>query len=375
MDSKISCVLLCFDNIFIIKNLSQGVCMKKIVLFLLAFLTIITITGCASSGAPDIALKQAFTKNLTLNGYNYQSEIKLNKLDIKKENVTQKDDKTIAIMQGFSLGFNGAVDSVNAKQEIVVDIRYNQNNVDASIKFPALVDYKKQHIYVGKSILNTVLLPSDMFEKTIMLDFSKDSSLSKRLNKSENGKVLASYMQKYLSEEYFQKQQESYKKAYVDAFNDINVSNFKYTDLSKKQIRLTLDNKDSANVISTLVGAIVNDLNASEDKDTLATLSGSQLKSLIMVFLYTIDLQTTIDSNINNSGYIDSNNINFNISDINKKKFSADIQMNTIYNNFNHPKFSINTSNVTQNIDIDELVKLFEAKKDKKPVSKKKKKK
>lgn len=350
--------------------------MKKIVLFLLAFLTIITITGCTSSGTPDIALKQAFAKNLTLNGYNYQSEMKLNKLDIKKENVTEKDDKIIAIMKGFSLGFNGAVDSINAKQEIVFDIRYNQNNVDASIKFPVLVDYKKQHIYVGKSILNTVLLPSNMFEKTIMLDFSKNSSLSKKLNKSEDGKVLASYMQKYLSEGHFKKQQESYKKAYADAFNDINVSNFKYTDLSKKQIRLTLDNKDSANVISTILGAIVNDeLNASEDKDTPATLSGNQLKSLIMVFLYTIDLQTTIDSNINNSGYIDSNNINFNISDINKKKFNADIQMSTKYDNFNHPNFSINTSNVTENIDIDELVKLFEAKKDKKPVSKKKKKK
>jgi hypothetical protein len=350
--------------------------MKKMASFLSAFLTIITITGCASNGTPDIELKKAFAKNLTLDGYNYQSEIKLNKLDIKKENVTQKDDKTIAIMQGFSLGFNGAVDSINAKQEIVIDIRYSQNNVDASIRFPVLVDYKKQHIYVGKSILNTVLLPSNMFEKTIMLDFSKNSSLSTRLNKSEDGKVLLSYMQKYLSEGYFKKQQESYKKAYSDAFDDINSSNFKYTDLSKKQIRLTLDNKDSANVISTLLGAIVNnEVDASKDKNTPATLSGSQLKSLIMIFLYTIDLQTTIDSNINNSGYIDSNNINFNISDIDKKKFSADIRMNTTYNNFNHPHFSIDTNNVTQNIDIDELVKLFETKKDKKPVGKKKKKK
>jgi hypothetical protein len=351
--------------------------MKKLALFLSAFLIIVIMTGCASNGNPDVTLKQAFAKNLSTNGYNYQSEIKINKLDIKKENTTEKDERVMTIIQGLSVAFNGAVDSTNAREEIIFDFRYNQNNVDASIKFPVLVDYKKQRIYIGKSIINTLFLPPKMFEKTIMLDFSKNSQLSQKLNRDKSSKVLMSYMQNYLNEEYFRKQQESYKKAYVDAFSDINNSNFKYTDLNKKQIRITLNNKDSANLISTLVGAIVaNKLNVPEDKDTPAPLSGSQLKNLIMIFLYTINLQTTIDSKIDNSGYVDNNNLNFNISDIDKKKFDIDLGINTSYSNFNNPHFSVDTKNITQDIDIDEIIKMIKTKSEsKKQDSKKKKKK
>jgi hypothetical protein len=127
-------------------------------------LIIICISGCARSLPPHGELNRAVKKSLGATGLNYSSESKITNLAFQKK-VAQADsgdknqkylDTGIEILRGFSMNADGAIDMKTKRSEVICGLHYDKDNVEVSIKFPLLIDYGSQTIYVGTSFLNTI---------------------------------------------------------------------------------------------------------------------------------------------------------------------------------------------------------------------------
>lgn len=169
-------------------------------------IVIVSCGGCAGKLPPREELTQAVNRSFDATGFNYKSksrvmQLTLRNLDAKvPENKTIKNtDALLEIVRGFSLGIEGAIDVKSGKSEALYDLSYSKDNVDISIRLPLLVDYNKQTIYIGPSLLHTILdvaSPKDMDVRGKLIrihlpDLLKDNSeLSGRLSKLVNGKSL-----------------------------------------------------------------------------------------------------------------------------------------------------------------------------------------
>lgn len=169
-------------------------------------IVIVSCGGCAGKLPPREELTQAVNRSFGATGFNYKSKSRvmqftLRNLDAKvPENKTIKNtDALLEIVRGFSLGIEGAIDVKSGKSEALYDLSYSKDNVDISIRLPLLVDYNKQTIYIGPSLLHTILdvaSPKDINVRGKLIrihlpDLLKDNSeLSGRLSKLVNGKSL-----------------------------------------------------------------------------------------------------------------------------------------------------------------------------------------
>lgn len=138
--------------------------MKRMIMAVLGTM-VICISGCATSLPPHEELNRAVKKSLDATGFNYSLKSRITDLSLpKRDEDTAANAKGLKylgagldIIRGFSVNMDGAIDMTAKKSEVLYDLHYNKDNVDVSIKLPLLVDYKAQTIYVGTSLLNTVL--------------------------------------------------------------------------------------------------------------------------------------------------------------------------------------------------------------------------
>ena len=132
----------------------------KIASMVVAGMAIVCIGGCAKHLPPHEELTQAVTRSFDANGFNYSSKSRVTHLTVPKQDETAAGDKDMKyvgavadIIRGFSVNLDGALDMKSKKSEVLYDLRYDRDNVEISVKFPILVDYNTQTIYIGQSLL------------------------------------------------------------------------------------------------------------------------------------------------------------------------------------------------------------------------------
>lgn len=127
-------------------------------------MTMVCFTGCAGSLPAREELSQALTRSFDATGWNYRStssiqQLKLRRLDDTLTAATsiRNSERLLDIARGFSVGVTGTVDIAAGKTEALYDLRYSRDNTDVSLRLPLLVDYASQTIYLGPSLLHTLL--------------------------------------------------------------------------------------------------------------------------------------------------------------------------------------------------------------------------
>jgi hypothetical protein len=140
--------------------------MKRMIVAVLGVM-VVCFCGCATILPPHEELNQAVKKSLDASGFNYSSKSRVTNLSVPKQDANAAPgagDKGlkylgtgIDIIRGISVNMDGAIDMKAKKSEVLYDLRYNKDNVEVSIKLPLLVDYNTQTIYVGTSLLTTIL--------------------------------------------------------------------------------------------------------------------------------------------------------------------------------------------------------------------------
>lgn len=138
--------------------------MKQMIMMALGLMAI-CFTGCAGSLPPHEELNQAVRKSLDATGFNYSSKSRITNLSLPKQEENAAPGAKglkylgagLDIVRGFSVNMDGAIDMKAKKSEVLYDLRYSKDNVEISIKLPLLVNYNTQTIYVGTSLLTTIL--------------------------------------------------------------------------------------------------------------------------------------------------------------------------------------------------------------------------
>lgn len=131
----------------------------------LLLLTGICISGCAPALAPHAALNQAVARSFEATGFNYSSKSRITHLSIPKQPAgaastdrrTKYLDTGLDTLRALSVNAEGAIDLQAKRSEALYDLRYDRDNVEVSIKLPLLIDYNTQTMYVGTSLLTTLL--------------------------------------------------------------------------------------------------------------------------------------------------------------------------------------------------------------------------
>jgi len=136
--------------------------------------------GCSHTLPPHQEINQALQKTLATSGYNYTSKSRLTELalpekEIKADTSTQQYlQQGIEAARGITVSAEGAVDLKAKKSEVVYHVRYDQDNLEVSIKIPLLFDYGTQNLYVGTTFLNRILpLPPGSKGKMIKIDLNE----------------------------------------------------------------------------------------------------------------------------------------------------------------------------------------------------------
>jgi hypothetical protein len=128
-------------------------------------MAMICIGGCAQTLPPHEELNQAFKRSFAASGYNYTSTSRITTLVFPETGLPVDAsgkrkmalDAGVGLLKGLSVHADGAVDMKAKRAEVAYDLRYDRDNVTISVRIPLLVDYGTQTIYVGPSLLNTVL--------------------------------------------------------------------------------------------------------------------------------------------------------------------------------------------------------------------------
>ncbi|KIM05023.1 MAG: hypothetical protein KN64_05110 [Sulfurovum sp. AS07-7] len=330
---------------------------NKITLSFLTLASILVMSGCSSSTlSPDVAFKESINKTFDAKGYNYSGEVKLDKLMVKADpsSMPLEMKKIESIAKAVTIGFTGAVDSTNAKEEVTYEYKYNKDNVNFSMKIPVLIDYSKQNIYIGNSLLNTFLPENEEYQnKLIKVDLSKDSQLLKDLNMSgdDTGNI-----NKVFSKEWYDKYQKSTKETVNKAFKDINASSFSRDD--KNQLVLKLNNEESAKFLTTMVSGIMN----GTLKEILPPSEAKELESvtpMIEMMMGMFKNQTQFTTRLDGDGKMSNVDMKFDISDTNSSEFNLGFTSNIAFSNFDKPSFTIDTTTPSKTITLQSLKEIF----------------
>ncbi|MBD3839869.1 MAG: hypothetical protein IE878_05740 [Epsilonproteobacteria bacterium] len=330
---------------------------NKITLSFLTLASILVMSGCSSSTlSPDMAFKESINKTFDAKGYNYSGEVKLDKFSSNDFNSSEpfNSKKIESLLKGFSLNFNGAVDSANGKEEITYEYKYDKDNVLLAFKFPVLIDYNTQNIYVGKSILNTFLPEAPEYQnKLIKLDLSKNSQLLKDLNMTADK---STNLDRFLSKEWNEKMTKEGMESFNLALKDINASSFSRDD--KNQIVLKLNNEESGKFLTTMInrlmgGAMKEVFPPSEAKDL------ESIAPMIEMMMAMFKTQTQFTTKLNGDGKIGNIYVRFDMSDANNTDFNVGVSSNVEFSNFDKPKFTIDTSMPTVSIDKQFFEKMY----------------
>ncbi|KAB0671516.1 hypothetical protein F6V30_02750 [Oryzomonas sagensis] len=332
--------------------------MKRMIMAVLGTM-VICISGCATSLSPHEELTRAVKKSLDATGFNYSSKSRVSELSLPKQ-----DEETAAnakgvkylgtgldIVRGFSVNMDGAIDMTAKKSEVLYDLHYNKDNVDVSIKLPLLFDYNAQTIYVGTSLLNTVLdvvAPRAPETRGKLIKINIGELLQEgAASTPELAKLIGGNRLSAKSMDLFNDVFKTVLLKAVTTLNDSSFSDQPLTGQDKKagvtrHIRVTLGHGDAVAVVADLIGGVAQALfregiiNEKEHAQLLTLTDRQMLDGLAD----TLVLAMTNDVGIGHTGHIGYWATRLSVADT-KGEYRIGVETVSTFDGYNAPHFSM----------------------------------
>jgi len=350
--------------------------MKQHVIVVLLMMAI-SISGCAKSLPPQEELNQAVKKSLDATGLNYSSKSRITNLSITKLDETDSDaklskylDSSLGIIRGISINADGAVDMKAKKSEVLYELRYDKDNVEVSLKLPMMVDYNTQTIYVGTSVLNTIL-------ETV---FPQAPSAKGKLIRIKLNDILqesaadAPELAKMLSENRFTPKNidlinNAMKASIMKALTKLDKTSISEQPLTEqdrkagveRRIHVSLGHKESVAVVTDVIDSVSQALYqegviTKEEYAVLLTLTD---KKTLDGFVDKVIVATIFDVGIARSGFINQMECQLDVAD-KEGSFKFGINNVSTFSSYNEPHFSLSpeTSGI---VDLKEIMNAIKA--------------
>ncbi len=351
--------------------------MKQYVIVVLLMMAI-GISGCAKSLPPHEELNQAIKKSLDATGLNYSSKSRITDLAITKlDDETDSDakflgylDSSIGIIRGISFNADGAVDMKAKKSEVLYELRYNKDNVDVSLKLPLLVDYGTQTIYVGTSVLNTIL-------ETVFPQTPSAKGKLIRINLNEFLRESAAdtpELAKMLTENRFSPKNidlinNATKTSILKALAKLDKASISEQPLTEqdrkvgveRHLHVSLGHKESVAVVTDIIDSIAQALyqDGVITKEEYAILLALTDKKSLDGFTDKIIVAMIFDVGIAQSGFVNQMECQLDVAD-KEGSFKFGINNVSTFSSYNEPHFSLSpeTSGI---VDLKEIMNAIKA--------------
>jgi len=349
--------------------------MRRCILAGLVVAMVAGISGCAGGLAPQKELDQALRKSFDATGMNYSSKSKITNLTVPKEALPESAGKSkmslgagLEVIRGLSINAEGAVDMKARTSEVLYDLRYDRDNVEVSVKIPMFMNYDTQTIYVGPSLLTTVL-------ETFFPQAPSTRGKLIRINLAEllkEGAESSPELSKLLGENRFSAKNvdlwnAAIKNGTLKALAKLNSARFSdlpLTDDDKKngiarRIHVALGHDDSVAVVLDLIEGISqalfqDGLISEKEYDMLRALADKQkLEGVIEQF----SLALTFDAGVAQSGHLGFIESQLNVTD-KDKVYQLGLSNVITLRNYDAPRFTM-APEKSEVVDIKELLGVF----------------
>jgi len=330
--------------------------------------------GCATGGlSPHEALNKAVTQSSDASGFNYTSQTRITDLtvpppDAAKEGAEKQKLNYLAglgVIRGLAIRGDGTIDMKARKSELLYDFRYDRDNVEVSIKLPVMMDYNTQTIYVGTSILTTVLETAypqapPTRGKLIKIDLAELLKETAK-DQQELAKLLGEGV---LSPKNFDAMNGAFKTALqksVAKLNDAGFSDQPLTESDRKagverRVRMQLGQAESITFILDLVDGVVQGLVQSgiitkEVADLVQALTNRQQ---IAGYTDKFILAVTVDAGIGRAGYVSSLDSRLQVAD-REGAYRLGVENVNTFTNYGAPHFTM-TPDTASLVDFREIM-------------------
>ena len=356
--------------------------MKQHVMAVLLMI-IICISGCARSLPPHEELNQAVKKSFDATGLNYSSKNRITNLAVQnKDAQADSGDKHrkylkagTEILRGFSVNADGAIDKKAKRSEVIYSLHYDKDNVEVSIKFPMLIDYGTQTIYVGTSFLNTIfetVFPQAPATRGKLVRIKIDELLEEN---SKSTQKLSNLIDKNrFSSQNIDSINSAVRAGILKALAKINDTCFTdqpLTDQDKKagverHIHVNLGHSDSVAVAVDLIDGISQALfqdSVISKKEYAALLTLTDKKSLDG-FVNKFTMETKFDVGVARSGYVSYVDSQLLFAD-KEGKYQVGFDTVSSFSGYNAPSFTLNpeTTGIVNFKELEAAIKADTAKK------------
>ena len=352
--------------------------MKRMIMAVLGTM-VVCISGCATSLPPHEELNQAVKKSLDATGFNYSSKSRITDLSLPQQDAeaTSANAKGLKylgagldIVRGFSLNMDGAIDMKAKKSEVLYDLHYDKDNVEVSIKLPLLVDYNTQTIYVGTSLLNTILdvvspQAPETRGKLIKIDMN-ELLREGALSTPELSKLIGDNRFSAKNMDLFNN---VFKDVILKAVTRLKDSNFieqpltgqdKKTGVARR-IQVNLGHDDSVAVVVDMIDSVAQALFqegaiGKKEYDVLLMLTDKQM---LDGFVDKFTLTMTHDIGVTQSGHVGYLATRLNVAD-KEGGYQVGVENVSSFDNYNAPRFSI-TPEAGRIVDFREVLAVIKA--------------
>jgi hypothetical protein len=336
---------------------------------------VIGISGCAQTLPPQGELDQALRKSFDATGMNYSSKSRITNLSLPKDALPESAGKAkmslgagLEIVRGLAINAEGAVDMKGRKSEVLYELRYDRDNVDVSIKVPMYMNYDTQTIYVGPSLLTTIL-------ETFFPQAPSTRGKLIRINLKEllkEGAESNPELSKLLGENRFSAKNVDLWNAAIKSgtlkalakLNSARFSDLPLTDDDKKngiarRIHVALGHDDSVAVVLDLIEGISqalfqDGLISEKEYDMLRSLADKQkLEGVVEQFT----LALTFDAGVAQTGHLGFIESQLNVSD-KDKVYQLGLSNVITLHNYDAPRFTM-APEKSEVVDIKELLGVF----------------
>ena len=335
--------------------------MKPYVLAVLGVISFL-VAGCTHTLPPHQELNQALQKTLDSTGYNYTSKSRITNLAVPAEDLKiatsnqQYLEKSLDVARGLSIIADGSIDMKTKKSEVLYNLRYDQDNVEVSIKVPLLLDYNTQTLYVGTTLFNTIY-PMSAANKGKLIKIDLNDLMQLTGEKSDKLKNL-------LGKKSFDSVNAGFKQGILKGFANLKDERFTEQPLTGddkaagvvRHIKVTLNHEESVTLLLTLADSLIQRLyqDGVLTKEEYGTLMILTDKQKIDTYLATFSMAVTLDVGLESTGHI--SRIESRLHAVGKDaRYQVGVENISGFSRFDAPLFSI-TPELTGAVDYKEIL-------------------
>jgi hypothetical protein len=351
--------------------------MKQVILAGIAGVALF-LGGCAGSLPPHEALNQAVTRSFDATGFNYSNQTRITTLTVPTPDASKEGTGKpkigltagLEIVRSLSIRADGAIDMKAKKSEVLYDFHYDRDNVEISIKLPLMMDYTTQTIYVGPSILTTILetaypLAPAARGKLIRIDLA-DLLKEGAAAKPELAKLIGEGV---LNPKNFDAMNGAYKDAVRKSVARLNDAGFSEQPLSgddrkrgvERRIRMQLGHDDSISFLLDLVAEVADGLLQSGviTKDLYDVVKPLTDRQELAKHTDKFTLAVTVDAGVGSSGLVSFLESRLNVAD-REGAYRLGLENISSFSNYGAPRFTM-TPEAGGSIDFREIMKAITA--------------